>query len=168
MVEVDYVVHEINLDYSGILNLKELYDLIKSWFNERGFFVMEKESGGSEDEAESSFSTKFEAFKKVEEYTRYKIEISIKSTSLKETSEQHNYKGNFSISFESYLEKDYEDRYENKPILKIFKGIYEKLVERGKFSKYETELREYTYAIYNEVKAFLNLAKVGKEINLYT
>jgi hypothetical protein len=160
MAEVDYVVHEINLNYSGVLNLKELYDLIRSWFNEKGFFVIEKESEGSEDELESSFITKFEASKKVEEYTKYVIGIKINSASLKETSEQYTYKGSYSISFESYLEKDYEDRYENKPILKLFKGFYEKLVEKSRFNKYENDLKDLTNAIYNEVKAFLNLVNL--------
>ncbi len=160
MSEIDYVVHEINLAYTGVLNLKELYNLIRSWFNEKGFFAMEKESEGSDDENGSSFYTKFEAFKKAEEYTKYMIEIKIKAKSLKETSEQYEYQGEYSISFESYLEKDYEDRYENKPILKIFKGIYEKLVEKSRFNKYESELKDYTNAVYNEVKAFLNLSKI--------
>jgi hypothetical protein len=160
MVEVDYVVKEIVLSYSGIVNLKELYNLVKSWFSERGFFVIERENEGSEDESGSSFYTKFDAFKKVEEYTKYMIEVRIKSNSLKETSEQYNYQGEYVVSFESYLEKDYENKYENKPILKFFKGFYEKLIEKSRFNKYESELRDLTMSIYNEVKAFLNLSKV--------
>jgi spermidine synthase len=160
MVEVDYVVKEIVLSYSGIVNLKELYNLVKSWLSERGFFVIERENEGSEDESGSSFYTKFDAFKKVEEYTKYMIEVRIKSNSLKETSEQYNYQGEYVVSFESYLEKDYENKYENKPILKFFKGFYEKLIEKSRFNKYESELRDLTMSIYNEVKAFLNLSKV--------
>ncbi len=160
MAEIDYVVHEINLTYSGVVKLKEIYELIRSWFSERGFFVIEKESEGSEDDAGSNFYTKFEASKRIEEYTKYKIEIKIKAKFLKETSEQYEYQGDYNISFESYLEKDYEDKYENKPILKIFKGFYEKLVEKSRFNKYENELRDDTNSIYNEVKAFLNLSKL--------
>ena len=37
MVEIDYVVYPMSLTYSGTFNLKELYSLIRSWFNERGF-----------------------------------------------------------------------------------------------------------------------------------
>ena len=159
MTEVDYIVKPIEINYSGIVNIKELYELIRLWFNDKGFFTMEKESEGSEDENGSNFATKFEASKKVEEYTKYMIEIKIKAKSLKETSEQNAYQGEYNVSFESYLEKDYEDRNENKPILKILKGLYEKLVERNRLSKYESELMELTNAVYNEVKAFLNLAK---------
>lgn len=160
MAEVDYVVREITLNYSGILNLKELYSLIRNWFNEKGFFVMEKENEGSDNENGSNFYTKFEAFRKVEEYTKYMIEIKIKAKSLNETNEQYNYQGEYEIDFESYLEKDYEDKYENKPFLKIFKGLYEKVIEKSRFNKYETELKDLTYSAYNEVKAFLNLEKV--------
>jgi len=160
MAEVDYVVHEIALNYSGILNLKELYSLVRNWFNERGFFVMEKDNEGSETENGSNLATKFSASRKVEEYTKYVIEIKIKAKSLKETDKQYIYQGEYEIDFESYLEKDYEDKYENKPFLKMFKGLYEKVVERSRFNKYETELKDLTYSSYNEVKAFLNLTKV--------
>lgn len=160
MVEIDYVIHELNLGFSGIVNLKELYDLVRSWFNERDFFVMEKEREGSETESGDSFYTKFEASKKVEEYTKYVIKVKIKANGLKETSEKYVYLGEYNISLESYLEKDYEDRFENRPIIKIFRGIYEKLVEKSRFNKYESELRNLTNAIYNEIKAFLNLSKV--------
>lgn len=160
MAEIDYVVHEINLSYSGVLNLKELYELIRSWLGDKGFFVMEKENEGSEGDEGSNFSTKFEAFKKVEEYTKYFIEIKIKSKYLKETSEKYHYQGNYEVSFESYLEKDYENRYENKPILKVFRGIYEKIFEKSRFNAYESELTDLTKSIYNEVKAFLNLSKI--------
>ena len=160
MTEIDYVVRPITLSYSGVVNLKEIYELIRAWFNDKGFFTMEKESEGSDEESESSFSTAFEASKKIEEYTKYIIKIKIKSSSLKETSEQYKYQGDFRISFESYLEKDYEDKYENKPFVKFFKGIWEKFAERSRFNKYEDELKDLTYSIYNEVKAFLNLAKL--------
>ena len=160
MAEIDYVVREISLNYSGIVNLNELYNLIRSWFNERGFFLMEKESEGSEEESGNNFYTKFEAFKKVEESTKYFIVVKIKSKSLKETSEQQSYQGNFNIIFQSYLEKDYEDKYENKPMLKFFREIYGKLVAKSRFNKYESQLYDFTHEFYNEVKAFLNLAKL--------
>lgn len=160
MAEIDYVVHPITLNYSGIVDLKELYELIRTWFNDKGFFAMEKESEGSEEESGENIYTKFEAFKKVEEYTKYMIQVKIKAKSLKETSEQYKYQGDFIVSFESWLEKDYEDKYENKPIFKFFKGFWEKFAEKSRFNKYEQELRELTYSFYNEVKAFLNMTKL--------
>ncbi|MEK6834837.1 MAG: hypothetical protein AABX61_01080 [Nanoarchaeota archaeon] len=160
MTEVDYVVYPMSLNYSGVVNLQELYNLIRVWFSEKGFFAMEKESEGSEEESGDNFSTKFQASKKVEEYTKYVIELSIKAKSLKETSEQYSYRGEFEVSVESYLEKDYEDRYENRPLLKIFKGFFEKFVEKSRFNRYENELKDSTNALYNEVKAFFNISKL--------
>src|SRR3989344_3442625 len=134
MVEIDYVVREIKLSYSGIVNLNEIYNLIRSWFNERGFFVMEKESEGAEEESGNSFYTKFHTFRKVEESTKYVIEVKIRGKSLK-------------------------DRSENKPRIKFLRGLYEKFIEKSRFNRYESELRDLTHEFYNEVKAFLNLAK---------
>ena len=160
MVEIDYVVREIKLSYSGIVNLNEIYNLIRSWFNERGFFVIEKESEGAEEESGNSFYTKFYTFKKVEENTKYVIEVKIRANSLKETSDKDVYQGDYMITFESYLEKDYEDKYENKPKIKFLRGLYEKFIEKSRFNKYESELKDLTNEFYNEVKSFLNLAKI--------
>ena len=44
--------------------------------------------------------------------------------------------------------------------MKFFKGMNEKFFERGRFNRYEEELRDLTNLVYNEVKAFLNLTKL--------
>ena len=128
MAEIDYVVREIKLNYSGVLNLKELYGLIRAWLNEKGFFVMEKEHEGSESEEGDSIRTKFESFRKVEEYTKYFIKITIKANFLKETTEQYYYKGDFTVTFESWLEKDYENRWEENAFMKLMRGVYDKFI----------------------------------------
>ena len=158
MSEQDYVVQKTTLSYTGSLDVKELYSLIKNWLNDRGFYIIEKEHHGKAGETKS-LKTKWQAEKKAEEYTKYVIKVKIKASDLKETNKAKYHSGDYQVEVESYLEKDYEDKFENKPMLKFFRGFYEKFVEKSRFSKYEEDLRQLTTSLLNELKSFFNLAK---------
>jgi len=126
MVEVDYVVPpEITITYEGDLDLKELYTLVKSWLSNNGFFLSEKEHSGTE----LSFKSKWEAFKKVDDYTKYMIKVGLSASNLKAISNKNKnlYNGEFSVTLESYLEKDYEDKWEINLFLKYFADFIIKL-----------------------------------------
>ncbi|MEK6836025.1 MAG: hypothetical protein AABX55_03325 [Nanoarchaeota archaeon] len=159
MAEIDYVVPKTALSYTGILNVKELYSLIKSWLNEKGFYIIEKEHHGSLGETRN-LKTKWQAEMKMEEYTKYVIKLTIKASNLHETNKASKFSGDFQVEVESYLEKDYEDRFESKPVLKFFRSVYDKFIDKSRFNKYEDELKDLTNMLRNELKAFFNLAKL--------
>jgi len=158
MVEIDYVIPEITISKEGIIDLQELYSLLKKHLIERRYDLTEKKH----DVKEGSFEIKWEAFKKVDDYTKFNIEIGIKGSNVKEVKLKKikAFSGNFIIKFESYLKKDYEDSFENKPILKFFRTLYDNFILRNKFNQYNKELNDETYAIYNESKAYLNIKKL--------
>ena len=80
MVEVDYVIPpEITLTYEGDLDLKELYFLIKSWLRDKGFYLIEKFHEGSQEK----FKAKWEATKKVDDYSKYVIVVTLEASKLK-------------------------------------------------------------------------------------
>ncbi len=156
MAEVDYVVPpEITISYEGDIDLNELYSFVKSWFKDKGFFLVEKEHEGSAEK----FKSKWNAEKKVDDYTKYALTITLKGSKLKSISaKDKNLKnGEFSVAVESYLEKDYEDKWEGKPILKFFRTFYNKVIERSHEELNEKELKDLTLAFYNEVKAYFGL-----------
>ena len=154
MVEVDYAIPpEITISYEGDLDLKELYSLIKSWLEDRGFFIIEKEHEGTKE----NFKSKWDATKKVDDYTKYVIKVTLKANHLKEISSKHIYNGEFRVAFESFMEKDYEERFEKKPLLKLFRSLYSKFVEKSREEHHERELKELTTSFYNEIKAYFGL-----------
>src|SRR3990167_7867641 len=127
MVEYDYAVPpEITIGYEGDLDLKEFYELLKSWLKNKGFFLLEKEHHGTEDK-------------------------------FKSKKDKNSYNGEFKVALESYLEKDYEERYEKKPLLKFFRSVYGKFIERSREEHNEKELKEITTSFYNEIKAYFGL-----------
>jgi len=158
MVEVDYVIPpEITLSYEGDLDLKELYVLVKSWLKDRGFFLIEKEHEGTLEK----FKSKWDAEKKVDDYAKYVIKVTIEANKLKQISIKNKnlYNGEFNVAFESFIQKDYEDRLEKKPLLKFFRGVYGKYVERSREENYERELKTLTTSFYNEIKAYFGLKR---------
>ena len=158
MVEVDYVIPpEITLTYEGDLDLKELYLLIKSWLRDKGFYLIEKFHEGSQEK----FKAKWEATKKVDDYSKYVIVVTLEASKLKPISIKNKNlnNGEFNVAFESYIERDYEDRYEKKPLVKFFRGIYGKYVEKTREENDENELKELTKNFYNEIKAYFGLKR---------
>lgn len=156
MVEYDYAIPpEITISYEGDLDLKEFYDLLKSWLKNKGFFLIEKEHSGTEDR----FKSKIDAEKKVDDYTKYVIKVTITSSNLKQISKKDKNlrNGEFKVALESYLEKDYEERYEKKPFFKFFRSVYNKFIEKSREEHNEKELKELTTSLYNEIKAYFGL-----------
>jgi hypothetical protein len=159
MSEVDYVIPEIVIEKEGFIDLQELYSLLKEYLVKRRYDLIEKEHHFKE--SSSNLEIKWDSFKKVDDYTKFHIEIAIKGSNIKETtSKKHKgVSGTFKIKFESYLEKDYEEIFENRPISKFFRTVYDKFIIKTRFDAYNAELKEETYLVYNEAKAFLNIKK---------
>lgn len=172
MAEIDYVVPGIVVEKRGVVNVSELYKVLKEWLEKRKYTIIEKEytdeadySSSEEEEPKEKkkLAIKWKAEKEIDDYTRFVIEISLKGNveeiSLKS---RKAYKGVITISFESYMEQDYEDRFENSPLFKITRGIYDKFALKKKFSEYSKELKDETYDVYYETKAYLGLLNVEK------
>ncbi len=103
MSEVDYVIPpEITLSYEGDLDLKELYNLVKSWLRDKGFFLMEKQHEGTPEK----FKSKWDATKKIDDYAKYVIKVTLEASNLKPISikNKNMYNGQFNVKFESYIE----------------------------------------------------------------
>jgi len=158
MAEIDYAVPpEITVSYEGDLDLKELYILVKSWLKDRGFFLIEKQHEGTPEK----FKSKWEAQRKADDYAKYVIKVTLEANNLKQISIKNKnlYNGEFSVAFESFVQKDYEDRFEKKPLLKFFRSVYDKYIERSRYENYENELKEITKNFYNEIKAYFGLKR---------
>lgn len=158
MGEVDYVIPELKITRTGIIDFKEAYNLMEEFLLQKGYDLTEKEQGF--DEA-GTFKMKWWAFRKVDDYTAFNIEISVGGSDIKDVvlKKKKALSGKFVIKFESYLEKDYEGRWEE-PLQKFLRGVYDKFIIGSKFDKYEKDLKEETYAIYNEVKSYLGVNKI--------
>ena len=63
------------------------------------------------------------------------------------------------MEFESYIETDFEEKWESNPFQKFIRGVYDKVMNSEKRKKYEKTLDDHTHEVYNKTKFFLNMYK---------
>jgi hypothetical protein len=165
MSEVDYVVRELKLKEKAIIDIKELYNMLKDWFDLKKFYLLEKDYSDITKEDKKDIKIKWDASKKVDEYNLFEIGVSIK---LKDHKVVEVKKGNkthkmsdcvLEISFDSDIKRDYEEKWEDKPFRKFIRGLQDKFMNQDRDAKIKEELKELTYELFNETKAFLNLQR---------
>ena len=74
--------------------------------------------------------------------------------------ERKKQKANIKIVIESFLEKDYEDRWTKTPIQQFMRGFYDRFIITGRMTKHHDELEKLTYLFRDEFKSFLKLQKL--------
>ncbi|MAG47424.1 hypothetical protein CL617_02365 [archaeon] len=160
MAEFDYVVFPLRVFHDDILDTGEVFRLIQDWLTSRDYSLYEQEYH-VDARTENNVKIFWRAEKKVDDYAQFVIEVRITGSNIHETTVKNKkfLRGAFNITFESYIESDYEQRWEQKPFLKVWRGLYDKLFIKDKLDRYNDELKNDTYNIYDEIKAFLSLKK---------
>jgi len=157
MSEKDWVIHEVAIQKTGVFDLNGIMKTIRSWINLNNFDFHE-----TENESDSKIHTiKWEIEKKMDDYTKYVIGFTFKISDQKKVKVKNKqlYEGKLSIKFNSRKITDYQEKWEGKPLKKFFRGIYDMFIQGDKTQRQSKDLKELTYDIYNQTKAFLNLQK---------
>ena len=66
-------------------------------------------------------------------------------------------KGEIGITFKGIIIKDYEKRWEDKPLWKFLRSVYEKHVIRKTVDEYEDDLEDEVKELISDTKAFLRI-----------
>lgn len=161
MVETDFIVKDLSVSYSGVFNLKEFYKYIKRWFKDDGRYQDINEKLYEEDRRGDLKITniKIEAKKRVDDYTKFVIKTTINASDYEDVTVKGKdmQKGDLKVKFNAEIEKDYEERWVEKPFRKFFRGLYDKFMIGFKVDALTKELTDEAYDLYNEVKKYLNL-----------
>ena len=164
MVEIDYCVRDLTVSHKGIFDFNELYKVMKDWFNLHKYEFYEVEYHDVLKTDEKDIRCKWVAERKVDEYTKFAIEIEIKLDNHKLVEVKKSGKKaklsscSLKVIITSYLKQDYQEKWEG-PVKKFVRGLHDKFISKEKYSRYEDDLKEETYNIFNEIKAYLNLQK---------
>src|SRR3989344_7653263 len=132
MSEIDYVIPRVAVEWEGKFGLEDIYTFIKLWTLNRKYDLSEKEYHTTETEEGDRLFIKLWAFKKIDDYSKFNIEVWITGTKLKKVSSKKHVlvEGKVLIELESYIEKDYEDVWGNKPMKKFMREVYDKFFLR--------------------------------------
>jgi len=157
-------VYKQKLKQKGYWNYADLYSFCFDWLNEEGYNVKEKEYVEKLSSFGKEISLNWEASKSVTDYFKNVIEVKWHILGMKDAEVEQDgkkvstNKGEVSIVIQATLVRDYEDRWENKPIWKFLRGIYEKYVIRTTVDEYAEDLEDKAKEYLKDIKAFLQIS----------
>ncbi len=166
MSEFKEVFSKKTIKYSGLFNLHELSDFLKKTLLKRGIDLNEDLTQEFVYDNYSQVVYDYRPYKKFTDYAKGVIHIELKITHMSDvvvnlgSSKKKMQKGDVEISVEGFLETDYENKWDTKPVYYFFKVVMEKFFLGGfsnYFSKYVKDLSSF---VLNELKAYLNLNKI--------
>ncbi|MBS3146957.1 hypothetical protein J4471_04650 [Candidatus Woesearchaeota archaeon] len=160
MPEKDIIVKKLSISYEGVFDFNNFIRLVKNWLKQNSYFIIEKDYGNiQKDKNMSDIKISLDNEREVDDYNRAHIDLSIKVKNLENVSSDKKklQRGKLTIDFESYLKKDIHSKWETKPVQKVARGIYDKYLVKDKQKIIEEDIRNETFAVYNEVKAYFNL-----------
>jgi len=162
MAELDKIC-EGKVKFDGIFNFGEIYKFVYTMLGDYEYKIEEKvyseKSKPTGKEIEIVWMTK----RKISDYFRFRINVTWLILGMSDVEVQKDgakvklNKGNLEIKFTTYLEKDYEQRWENNSIVKFMRGIYDKYIIKSRIETYEDKVKEETDEFIAQAKAFLAL-----------
>jgi len=171
MSDTRIIVDHMKLDYSGILDTKELFKLINRWFYERHF--QKKEDKNHEQNLPEGKSIEYEIshWKKISDYNKHIYKIRALFKNLKKIQVAKDKKklkldqGQVLIYFDGFIEHDYEHRWDEKPLFVFFRTIYNKFIYKAYTESFEHKITQDLHNLYNEIEKFLNTYRYYKVVS---
>ena len=165
MTEKYPVVDKRTISYEGLFNASELFYTIDSWLRDNGYDKYEKKVLEKNLESGRFVQHKMEPYKKINDYVKLVIEITLTLSELKDvTIEKEGLKialnkGKVDCSLAGVLYTDYEGRWETKPIFFFIGVLLDKFIFKTRFHYYVDTLRKDVTNLEHEIKTFLNLSR---------
>jgi hypothetical protein len=163
MTERKLIIEDLALGYEGYFEAKELYRMINDWLKAKNYDLLEAKNYEYVSENGKTIEIEMVPWKKITEYAKYEIKLKIKMENLKEevinidNIKKLMNKGKVKIAFKAYFTTDYEDVWEGKPWMFIFRTLVDKFVIPSYIGKWEDGLVKDINELHTEIKTFLNL-----------
>ena len=154
-----------SIKQKGYWNYNDLYIFCFDWLKDNGYHV-----------AESEYTEKLSGFgkeilitwagaKKVSDYFKNTISVKWHILGMNDAEVEQDgvkiktNKGEVKVVVSADLVRDYEEKWENKPLWKFLRGIYDKYIIRTTIDEYEGRLESDAQEYVDQIKSFLLLKK---------
>lgn len=157
------VIFQGKIKQSGIFTFKDFYSFSYDWLRDQGFDVSEKVYSEKVAGDSKDIDIEWEATKKVSDYFQFYVKLAWKILGMKSVEVQRDGKkiktnsGVLEIKFKSVLVKDYESRWEDRPLWKFLRGVYDRYIVRSRIESYEDKLFGETDDLIAQLKAYLTI-----------
>ncbi|MFA5174547.1 MAG: hypothetical protein WC438_05190 [Candidatus Pacearchaeota archaeon] len=147
----------------GLWGFNDLYSFTYDWLNGEGYKVKEKTYSEKVSGDAKDIDIEWEASKKVSDYFKFTIKMAWKILGMKSVEVQRENKkvkmnsGIVEIKFSAVLIKDYESKWEDAPLWKFLRGVYDKYIIKSRIDDYEDKLLNELNELIAQTKAFLEI-----------
>jgi len=146
---------------TGIFSFKKLYSFLYDWLSEEGYKINEDKYSEKITGDSKEIEINWEAEKEISDYFKFVIRVDwfilgLKNIKVKKEDKEINMNtGEVEIKFKTILVKDYESKWEDHPVWKFLRGIYDRYIIRTRIDDYEDRLMEDTDELIAQCKSFL-------------
>ena len=165
MGERTLVVDHLKFSYNGLFNLPELYNLIGSWFFEKGYDWHEKVNQEQITPEGKHIRIVLTPWKNVTDYYKLIFHLKFHCTDIKDVEVEHESKalklnqGQVRIIFDGYVYSDRHDKWEKKPLHWFINLIAQKYFFKNHFEKAEDWIKSDIDDLHHKIKSYLNVFK---------
>lgn len=150
--------------YEGIFSFSGFYKFCYDYLTEEfGFYVAESKYAEKITGDAKEIQIEWDGERNITDYFKYQIKVEFKILSLKNVEVQgegkkiQTNKGSVEINVKGTLVSDYEGKYNTSPILRFFRGVYEKWIIPSTIEQLEEKLISHCDGFLGEAKAYLDL-----------
>ncbi len=164
MPERDYVADVLKVSYTGTFDFDGLYKTLYQWFKKYGYNFRESDYKEYKEGGGKRLQVKWGAKRKVSDYVKYVIEVGLQIDKMQDVAVKNRKRinGELSITITGFIEKDYEETWSRTSFLKFLREAYDAFVMGNRMQAMQDELLKDLQAFRTEVKAFLNMQKIGR------
>ena len=154
-------VYEGKIVHSGVFDFKELYKFVYEWFNYYMYAVIEKKYSEKIKGEGKDVDVEWLCLRKISDYFRFRIKVTFRVIGMasvevmREGEKVKKDKAEMEIKIASFLERDYEHKWEVNPVTKFLRGIYDKYIIKTRVDAYEGSLASEVDEVLAQLKSYL-------------
>ena len=163
MGHVKIIVDHEKIDYSGPLDLSNLFRLIENFLWERGFDKRQDKDFEQNTPKGKSIEWQISPLKWISDYTRYIIKVRVLGFDIVKTDIVHDRiktkidTGRVIVVIDGFVEYDLDSKWENRPILHFLRSLYDNFVFKAYTERFEQMLVHDVNHLYDHLEKFFNL-----------
>lgn len=171
MSYTNIIVDHMKLEYKGLFKASDMFKLVDSWLFERGMEKRVNKNYELETSDGKFLEWEVASWKKVTDYIRIIISprfliYGLKKTDIAVDSEikqlDH---GRVIVYFDSYIEYDYDHRWDGHPFFVFLRTLYDKFIFSTYTHRFEERLAMDTHQLYDTMEKFFNMYRKYKVVS---
>jgi hypothetical protein len=166
VAERTIVVDHKTISYEGLFSAKELYRIVDKWFFDKGYDKSEKKNFEHVYPAGKQMELELWPWRKFTDYARVIMKVHFLMTNVKEVEiEKDGLKtkvnqGKVILTINAYIETDYEQKWEYKPMFVFIRTMFDKFVYSVHTGRYDQFAIDEVNHLVSLVKGYLNINRL--------